>query len=275
MKRIIAVITAITLLTGSAFGQDNDSPYKTSFKVDAPVIAAGVGLSAYGLTLMQDKEGLTEQEALMQNKNEVNRFDRFSAGWDSESAKKASDFPFYASFGAAPLLILFNDNIRSKAGQVAVLYVETMAITGALFTMTNGSVPRDRPLTYSEDVPLSEKTRANAQNSFYAGHTAAAASASFFAAKIFHDFNPDSPARPYVWAVAAAVPATVGYLRLRAGKHFLSDNLIGYTLGAAAGILVPQLHKKTNNTNLSFVPVSGRLPVTGRNYSGALLTYTF
>ena len=269
MKRILTAFAIFTVLTGNALGQENDSPYRTSLKVDAPIIAAGMGLSAYGLSLMQDKEGLTEEEAMVQSKEEVNRFDRFSAGWHSESAKKTSDYPFYGSFAVAPALMLLNDNIRGKAGQVFVLYVETMAITGAFFTMANGLVPRDRPLTYSPEVALSEKTRANAQNAFYAGHTAASSAASFFAAKIFHDFNPDSPARPYVWAAAAAVPATVGYLRLRAGKHFLSDNIIGYAMGAAAGILVPQLHKKTNTTNISLVPFSGRY------YSGAQFTYTF
>lgn len=268
MKKLLAVLTLFTFLTGEAFSQ-NDSPYKTSLKVDAPIIAAGLGLNAYGLSLLQDKEGLTQEEINTQTKEDVNRFDRFSAGWDSESADMVSDYPFYASFAAAPALMLLNDNVRGKAGQVFVLYVETMAITGALFTITNGSLPRNRPLTYSPDVSDSEKMRGNSQSSFYAGHTAASASASFFAAKIFHDFNPDSPARPYVWAAAAAVPATVGYLRLRAGKHFLSDNLLGYTIGAAAGILVPQLHKKSNKRDISLIPVSGR------EYSGALLTYTF
>ncbi|WP_162051577.1 phosphatase PAP2 family protein [Pontibacter pamirensis] len=267
MKRILAVLTLFTFLTGEAYSQDN-SPYKTSFKVDAPIIAAGMGLSYYGLTLMQDKEGLTQEEINTQTKNDVNRFDRFSAGWDSETAKTHSDFPFYGSF-VAPLALLLNDDVKSNAGQVFVLYVETMAVTGALFTMTNGNVSRNRPLTYSPDVSDAEKMRANSQNSFYAGHTTASAAASFFAAKVFHDFNPDSPARPYVWAAAAAVPATVGYLRLRAGKHFLSDNLLGYGLGAAAGILVPQLHKKSNKRDISLIPVSGR------DYSGALLTYTF
>ncbi|MCJ8166979.1 phosphatase PAP2 family protein [Pontibacter sp. E15-1] len=269
MKSILAVFALFTLLSGTVLGQGNDSPYETSLKVDAPIIAAGMGLSAYGLSLMQDKDGMTELEALSQNKNDVNRFDRFSAGWHSESAKKTSDYPFYGSFAAAPLVMLLNDNARGKAGQVFVLYVETMAVTGAFFTMTNGLIPRDRPLTYSSEVELSDKTTANARNAFYAGHTAAAASATFFAAKIFHDFNPNSAARPYVWAAAAAVPAGVGYLRLRAGKHFLSDNLLGYAMGAAAGILVPQLHKKSNKTNMSLVPISGR------DYSGALLTYTF
>ena len=267
MKKIFSIVAALILITGRVQAQD-DSPYKTNFKVDAPIIVAGMGLSYYGLTLMQDKRSLTQEEIANLSKDDVNGFDRFSAGWDSENAKKISDIPFYGSF-ATPFLMMLNKNVGSKAGQVFVLYVETMAVTGSLFTMTNGNLPRTRPLVYSPDVEMSEKTRANARNSFYAGHTAAAASATFFAAKVFHDFNPDSPARPYVWAAAAAVPAAVGYLRLRAGKHFLSDNLLGYTLGAAAGILVPQLHKKNNKTNISL------MPITAPEYRGALLTYSF
>lgn len=267
MKHILSILYLSIFLISTSFAQD-DSPYKTSFKVDAPIIVAGMGLSGYGLKLMTDKNGLKEEEILALRKRDVNGFDRFAAGYHSDNAKKISDYPFYASF-TTPFLMLLNDNVGSKAGQVMVLYVETMAITGAFFTMANGHVPRERPLMYSPEVDISDKNNANARNSFYAGHTAATASATFFAAKIFHDFNPDSRARPYVWAAAAAVPATVGYLRLKAGKHFLSDNLIGYTMGAAAGILVPQLHKKSNKRNISLVPMSGKY------YNGALMTYTF
>ncbi|WP_187262555.1 phosphatase PAP2 family protein [Pontibacter beigongshangensis] len=249
-----------------------DSPYKTSWKVDGPITAAGMGLSYYGLTLMQDKDGLTEEQISRLQTSDVNGFDRFSAGWDSENANKISDIPFYTSF-AMPFIWVLNDNIRSNAGQVFGLYVQTMAVTGTLFTITNGLNPRTRPMIYSPDVDMAEKMRANSRNSFYAGHTAASASATFFFAKVFHDFNPDSPARPYVWAAAAAVPATVGYFRLKAGKHFLSDNIIGYTLGAAAGILVPQLHKKTNRTGLSLAPVMGSF--MGYRYEGAALGYRF
>jgi membrane-associated phospholipid phosphatase len=108
----------------------------------------------------------------------------------------------------------------------------------------------------------------DSQRSFFAGHTAATATASFFAAKVFSDFNPDSKARPYVWAAAAAVPAAVGYMRLRAGRHFLTDNLLGYGIGAGVGILIPQLHKKSNETGLAIQPYGGN------GVQGASLTYT-
>jgi membrane-associated phospholipid phosphatase len=184
-----------------------------------------------------------------------------------------SDFPFYGSF-AMPFAMMLNKNVRSKAGQVFVLYVETMAVTGTLFTLANGYTTRARPMVYSNEVDMSDRTEANAQNSFFAGHTAATASATFFAAKVFHDFNPDSPARPYVWAAAAAIPASVGYLRLKAGKHFLSDNLIGYTVGALSGILIPQLHKKDNNSGISLSPAV--IPTfNGLAAQGANLNYTF
>jgi membrane-associated phospholipid phosphatase len=146
-----------------------------------------------------------------------------------------------------------------------------MAVTGTLFTMAAGNVNRLRPLAYAgNEVPMGDKTSKNARNSFFAGHTTATASATFFAAKIFHDFNPDSPARAYVWTAAAAIPATVGYLRLKAGKHFLSDNLLGYAIGAGSGILVPQLHKKANDLGIRITPISN--PIEG---DGLAFTYSF
>ena len=83
---------------------------------------------------------------------------------------------------------------------------------------------------------------------------AATAAATFLTAKVFSDLNPDSRAKPYVWAAAAVIPASVGYLRMKAGQHFITDNIVGYALGAGTGILVPQLHKRLNNTNLSIAP---------------------
>ncbi|WP_114782226.1 phosphatase PAP2 family protein [Botryobacter ruber] len=267
MKAKILLFFFLGMVANGAYAQD-DSPYKTSLLVDGPVIAVGSGLSYLGLKLMQDKDGISQEEAMNLRKEDVNGFDRFAAGNFDPDAKKISDYPFYGSFGL-PLLLVLNENVRSKAGQMMVLYIETMAVTGALFTMTNGNVKRLRPLAYGENTPLHEKIRGNATNSFYAGHTAATASATFFVAKVFHDFNPDSEARPYIWAAAAAIPAGVGYLRLKAGKHFLSDNLLGYAIGAGAGILVPQLHKKSNKYNISLVPVSAP------DYNGALLVYNF
>ena len=71
---------------------------------------------------------------------------------------------------------------------------------------------------------------------------------------MFHDFNPGSRAQPYVWGAAAAVPAVVAYFRTKAGKHFLTDNLVGYAVGATVGIMVPRLHRNDTVFDPATVP---------------------
>ena len=253
MKQYLLIFTLLISFVESSFAQ-TDSPYKTSFKVDGPITAGAIALNGLGLYLISTKDGMTDAKVARLSKNDVNGFDRFSAGNYDLKAKDLSDLGFYGSF-TTPIFLLLNKGVRNNAGQVAALYVETMAVTGTFFTMAAGNVYRARPLTYGgSEVPMKEKTSKNATNAFFAGHTAATASASFFVAKIFNDFNPDSPAKPFVWAAAAALPAGVGYLRLKAGKHFLSDNLLGYAIGSTAGILVPHLHKKSNQLGLSISP---------------------
>ena len=245
----------------------SESPYELNWAVDGPYLAGTLGLNVLGFKLIQDMEPLSEQEVLSLQKEDVPKIDRWLAGNYSQKANDLSDYPFYGSF-AVPFIMMLTDDYRGHAGQISVMFVETMATTGALFTITAATVRRTRPLAYNENIPMSERTDDNARRSFFAGHTAATASATFFAAKIFNDFNRDSSARYYVWAAAALVPAGVGVLRSTAGKHFLTDNIVGYTIGAASGILIPEFHKK-ENANFSFYPI------LGDEYKGMTFSYTF
>jgi uncharacterized membrane protein YoaK (UPF0700 family) len=262
----------VTLCTSSpGFGQQR-SPYRTDFAIDAPITGALIIGTAVGLNGMKRKDGLTDGEAFALRREDVNGFDRFAAGYYSESAKRISDYPFYGSLAAPVALFLLDKDMNKKFGQLGALYIQTLAVTGTLFTSTVALVERSRPLAYNSSLELDQRSNRNSTNSFFAGHTAATATATFFMAKVFNDFHPNSTARPYVWAAAAAVPATVGYLRLRAGKHFLSDNIVGYAVGAGAGILVPHLHKANRSgKGFSLIPLQGFTP-NGYSYSGFSLT---
>lgn len=273
--KLLATLTlsgSLLLAAGpQATAQKAPSPYQTRFGVDAP-ISLGLGaVSGVGLYLIQQKTSLTEADIANLNKNDVPKFDRFVAGNYSESAQTASDYLCYGSLVVAPGLLALNSDIRARYGQVAGLYLQTMLATDAIFTMTVGNVSRYRPFTYGSEAPVSKGTSVIATNSFFAGHTAHTATATFFAAKVFHDFNPDSPAEPFVWGAAAVVPAAVAYYRMEAGKHFLSDNIVGYAVGATVGILVPQLHKTGRRAGLSVVPMQGQ-NINGYSYGGLLLT---
>ena len=280
MNRNFIALFLLFILSFSTYAQNlntesrdqNESPYKTNWAVDAPYLGVSIGLNVLGFKLIQDKEPLSLAEMNDLDKNDVPRIDRFLAGNYNEKADEISYYPFYASF-AVPVIMMFTPDMSPHAGQISVMFVESMATTGAFFTLSAGLIDRPRPLTYNTSLPNELRTEASAQRSFIGGHTAATASATFFAAKIYNDFYPDSRAKPYVWTAAAVIPAWVGYLRSESGKHFLTDNIAGYIVGAASGILVPEFHKKKNE-NISMTPTMG-IDLRGNEYQGLSLQYSF
>lgn len=273
MKRFLSLLLLLSI-TLSGYSQKYPSPYKTDLLKDGAWIVAGVGLNVAGVLMIQNKSALTEAEVNAIDKNDVWKIDRWAAGNYSKNADEASYIPMYMAM-ALPVAFLPSEEERNNFGQISVLFIETMATTGAIFSLTAGAVEKSRPLVYNESLPMEKRTDPDAQRSFFAGHTAATAAATFFAAKIFNDFHPDSKAIPYIWTTAAAIPALVGYLRVKAGKHFLTDNLIGFGIGAAAGILVPEIHKK-GNENIDIYPTASfNIHGTGMNSKGLAILYRF
>lgn len=280
MNKLILPLILIFSISFSTHSQDfstepvdtNSSPYETSWAVDGTYLVGSIGLNVLGFKLIQEKDALTLQEMNDLSKDDVPRIDRFIAGNYSENADDISYYPFYGSFAVPVVMMLADAKLRPHAGQISILFVESMATTGALFTITAGLVDRPRPLTYNTSVPEDLRREGGAQRSFFAGHTAATASATFFAAKIYNDFYPNSALKPYVWTAAAAVPAWVAYLRSKAGKHFLTDNIVGYAIGAASGILVPEFHKKESDLKMS--PSMG-VDIQGNEYQGLSFEYSF
>lgn len=258
------------------------SPYEWKWVRDGIWTGVGLGASAYGLSLIKQKEDLPSQKEinftdpqLLQDKIDNLPFlDKWVAGKHSESANSISDIPFALSF-VAPFALLFDDEINDHTGQYIGLYIESLATTAALYTITAGLVNRSRPYVYDNSGHTSNDRRFknNGQRSFYSGHVAATATATFFAAKAYSDFNPDASGKVFVWGGAAILPAAVGVFRMEAGQHFLSDVLIGYVLGAGTGILVPELHKRKNE-NIDVYPSSGT-SFNGDSYNGMAFRYTF
>jgi len=137
--------------------------------------------------------------------------------------------------------------------------VETMGWTITMTSFTKGIVKRKRPFVYNTTIPIEDKMASNGRLSFFSGHTAGVASLSFFTAKVFNDYYPDSKWKPVIWSAAAVIPATTGYLRVRGGKHYPTDVIVGMAIGGLVGVLIPHLHRKKKNkkkgkSNLSILP---------------------
>lgn len=200
MKCLFAVVLVWGwgLASGTTAGaQQAPSPYGTRFVVEAPVTLGLAALSATGLLLVRHKHVASEAYLAALNRENILAIDRFSAGYYSETAQVTSDALCYGTVALVPALLAFDPNVHGRYGQVAGLYLETMATTAALLTLTVGTVYRYRPYLYG---PEGGKLRGGpvATDSFFGGHTAHTATATFFAAQVFHDFNPGSRLQPYV-----------------------------------------------------------------------------
>lgn len=218
------------------------SPYALTYKFDVPLATAGLGLNFAYFLLDKKSEPLQPSFIASLDRMEINAFDRSAAYNWSRPAALGSDVLMYGAI-AAPTLLLLDKNIRNDFAKVGVIWAQTMALNTGLTNLTKVLVKRTRPYVYNPNTPEHYKLERDARYSFFSGHTSVTASMSFMTAKIFSDYNPGSKALPYVWTTAAVVPATVAFLRWRAGKHYASDVIVGYLTGAAVGFLVPHLHK--------------------------------
>jgi len=119
-------------------------------------------------------------------------------------------------------------------------------------------------------VPLDDKLDRDANRSFFSGHASHTAAFSFFMAKVIHDYhkNAKRKVKRIIWISAATIPMFTSYLRVKAGKHFPTDVITGYIVGASVGFLIPHLHKKKATEKRT----AQLMPILSPGYSGVSLT---
>lgn len=219
------------------------SPYHLSPFKDYTATGVGVGLTAanYFLWTKQVK-GLTTEQLNALDPFDIPAYDRWATNNYSVSIKKASDILLLGTV-ASPVFLLLDPDIRKDSYTTGVMYAETMLLTQLSTSIVKQVVLRPRPLAYNINAPLEKRMEQGARFSFFSGHVSLTASSTFFSASVYNAHHPDSRYKPLVWTAAAIVPAVMGYLRIKAGKHYLSDVITGYIIGAGIGLLVPALHR--------------------------------
>jgi membrane-associated phospholipid phosphatase len=248
--------------------------YKLNYKTEIPLTCGMFGLNILGFSQLSKKSTLNTFQINSLNKNDVWAFDRrvFSQSYPAPSQiYNISDWGLWTSY-LSPALLFLDKEIRKSWGDIALLYFETQAINLNIY-LWGGPVftKRIRPIVYFEGTSMEYKLGQETTDSFYSGHTAMVAGASFFIAKVINDYHPELNARKWLLYGAALIPPViVGYWRYRGFMHFPSDILLGTIVGSATGILVPHLHKITStiNKDLSIIPFTGR-------YSGLAFSMRF
>jgi membrane-associated phospholipid phosphatase len=241
--------------------KNNDSarhPYKVNYWVSGGIALAG-GLANYlGIPKIIDKQEITAAELSALNRNNVGGFDRWALNQDASKAdmyNKDAAIVLTTSV-TIPIILGFDKYIKKDWSKMLVMYLETISIVSNIYTNTiigPTSQNRFRPVTYYDILPVSERNDGNNRNSFYSGHVASTAAASFFMAKVYSDYHPELGGKKYLLYAAAAIPPVlIGYFRVKGLRHFPSDALVGLGIGAAVGILIPEIHRiKFKNKDLT------------------------
>ena len=229
----------LLLFTTPIFSQ---SSHEWDGKTDGALLATGGVTFGLGLYFMGKTQPMTEAEIEKMDPLKVNPFDRpTTKNWNLK-AHKISDIALHTAF-YSQFALVFDKNSRGEAGTVGVMMAEAALINNGITNILKGTVRRRRPFMYNPLAPMEKKMTKNGRYSFFSGHASNSASYAFLTAKVFSDNNPGSKLNPFVWGAAISLPAVTSLLRVKAGKHFPTDVLVGYVVGATIGFLVPELHK--------------------------------
>lgn len=241
--RAFALSFALAALAASADARDAHAEpvYQLKPELDAPILLIGGAVTAGFLVL---EEAPNETCARGCDRSRVVWFDRWAAGRYSTAWVTVGDIATGATTVFGPLVLTLDGGLRDAATDTLVVG-EAVLLTSALQVLSSYAVPRARPRAYGgEEVPIEERTNANAARSFFSGHTADAVASVVASVRTLQKRGRRELAA-YVLAFGIAGSAFAGTARVMSGGHFPSDVLAGAAVGTGFGILMPWLHEST------------------------------
>lgn len=221
-------------------------PYNPSKTTNSVLFGLGGSITVGSMFLDKRVVPMTEAEVMALDRSKIWPIDRYSLRHLSLKSDEFTDKLLVTSF-ASPFFLLLDKPGRDNFEDMALIVFQGAMLNAALINLTKATAKRARPYNYNPDAPLDIKLHKSSRYSFYSGHVATAAYFSFTTAQLYSDLHPNSGARPYIWAAAGLIPAAVAYGRMRAGKHFFTDVLVGFIAGSAIALTVPALHRAGRN----------------------------
>lgn len=133
-----------------------------------------------------------------------------------------SDGTFFATALVAGVGVLY---MRDKQWHVPNMLVQNCWLTMNLTQAAKLAFLRNRPYTYGNQMLPGKR---DDHFSFFSGHTALTAT---MAATLWLERDRSSQAQTYMAIGATVFSATTAVLRVKAGKHFPTDVLVGAVIG--------------------------------------------
>lgn len=201
----------------------------------------GVGLALHGSAAMVDR---ANRQTLPPTPDlaRVPRLDRVAVGQWSLPVHRASNWLFMGASAGCIAGGLWLQHGERPLEPLAIT-AQSLLITSGLTNTVKQLVRRPRPYMYDPDVPVSLHDPRRDRVSFWSGHTANVAAMTVSTACMVQRSDASTDVKTATWAGACITPAVMGFLRVKAGRHFPTDVLAGCAVGALVGFAVPYFHR--------------------------------
>ena len=176
------------------------------------------------------------------DRSTLSAFDRRAAFNWNPTAAHTSDLLLAAGIGGAFAMAVIHRPTPGIGAPLAIMG-ESALLSIGLTDLVKNAAHRARPYAYNPDVPDEVRMASGAYTSFWSGHTANTAAITFACAQLVQQSDASRAAKTITWTAAAVWPMAVGFYRVKSGKHFPTDVITGYVVGAGIGLLVPYLHQ--------------------------------
>src|SRR5262245_53919076 len=181
--------------------------------------------------------------------SQINALDQFATRHDSSAADHASTVLLWGVLPSTIALTSVSDRHSPSVISDLAVVGETVLVNSALLQVVKNTVGRPRPLAYRKPTtPEQEIVQKNllekddTYQSFYSGHTSTAFAMGLSYAQLYLNRHQNRHER-LVKAGFLALGATIGALRIGAGKHFPTDVMVGTAMGSTFSMTIPHLHK--------------------------------
>lgn len=156
----------------------------------------------------------------------------------SASAAHVSDIALAVTM-ITPISLQVSRGFNDDSGEDLLIYGEAMVSSLTLNYIVKKLARRGRPYTHSSHPRVRKywEGTGDPNLSFYSGHSTAAFTAAVAGSLLFR--SEDENARASVWGFQLALAGATANLRVRAGKHYYTDVVVGAIIGTGFGVLFP------------------------------------
>jgi membrane-associated phospholipid phosphatase len=239
MKYLLILSLLFSLAGKPATAQ---SPYSLTLDTEIPIGGFTALTLAYAYKLSKNHPILTAQQVSSIDTSLLMMLDRKTIHYHNRTADQVSTIMLFLSFSSFAVPAI-DPNMRKDYGTYAVINGETVFSGLSIYGSFKNTVNRPRPFMCAPDDPYCDKYVKSSTASFPSGHVTMSACNAFYTAKIINDNSNNTGLKIATWSTAALYPAVVGLLRIKSGKHYPTDVIAGYIIGAAAGILIADVHQ--------------------------------